>query len=348
MTGPSEVLATAPGRANLIGDHTDYTGGWCLPIAIGLATTVRYSPGQDGQALSVTSAGYPGEVVIDEGRGSLARAPGRAGPRWSRYVAAVARRVAPGAAGRLEITSTLPSGAGLSSSAALEVAVALALGFEGSALELALTCQLAEVEASGVPCGIMDQLVIASAVAGSALLIECATPTFSPVALPEYMEILVTHSGESRSLAASRYASRREECERAAAIVGPLASASEASLLEIADPVTRRRARHVVTENQRVLAAVDALGSGALEDAGVLMDESHNSLAVDFEVSSTGLDATVAQLRGVDGVLGARMTGGGFGGCVVSIARHEVTLPDELARRTWSVKACGGARRVDA
>jgi galactokinase len=327
------VTAFAPGRVNLIGDHTDYTGGWVLPMAIQLGTTVEVELGGRRVRLLSESEQLPAELPID------ITDPGRVEPPWARYVAGVVAELRPrhGASGT--VTTTLPVGAGLSSSAALEVAVALALGFEGRVDELAHLCQQAEQRASGVPCGIMDQLASAGGVEGCALLIDCSSEAVTPVPIPEQAEVVVVHSGEERRLAASGYATRRAECEQAQVVVGPLCR-PDADLDRIDNGILRRRARHVINENQRVLAAASALRQGDLGGAGALMYESHVSLRDDFEVSTPGLDQLVEDLRRHPRVYGARLTGAGFGGCVVAL-----TEPGALATG-WKVHPSAGARLV--
>jgi galactokinase len=239
------------------------------------------------------------------------------------------------------VSTTLPIGAGLSSSAALEVAVALAIGLTGSPLAVAQACQQAEQVASGVPCGIMDQLASTAGTAGHALLIDCGSLEVTPVPVPDSVEVVVIHSGETRALAGSAYAERRAQVEAAATALGaPLRGIDAAAL---ADPLLRRRARHVITENARVLAFAEALRSADWRAAGALMFESHRSLATDFEVSTPGLDALVDSLR-VDGAYGARLTGAGFGGCVVAlVAAGAGSALAARFERAWVVRAAGGA-----
>ncbi|MFQ5558588.1 MAG: galactokinase, partial [Acidimicrobiales bacterium] len=271
---------------------------------------------------------------------------------WGRLVAAVAAELGVDSGVSGDVTSTLPLGAGLSSSTSLVVALAVALGAlptgEGTgaaepsgAEALARTCRRVEAGASGVPCGIMDQLTIACGVVGAALLIDCAAETVDPVELPEGLVVHAVHSGVRRELGATDYAQRRAECERAEAIIGPLREASEDGVGAIDDPVVRRRARHVVTEIARVEAAVAAARAGDVAHLGKLMDDSHASLRDDFEVSTPGLDHLVENLRALPGVHGARLTGAGFGGCVVAVADAEV--PDESIGG-WRLKPSGGAR----
>jgi galactokinase len=219
----------------------------------------------------------------------------------------------------------VPPGSGLSSSAALEVACAIALRPDLPQLELALACQRAEQRATGVPSGLMDQLASLYGKEGHALLIDCRTNDVHPVALPEELAILVVHSGIPRRLEASEYADRRSECERVARALG-LSSLRDATLEQVRDvPV----ARHVVTENARVLAAVDALDRRDFERLGALFVESHESLRGDYRVSTPELDELVAAFT-ESGAYGARLTGAGFGGCVVAIA-DEPKAADVLA-----------------
>lgn len=332
MPTSSTVRAFAPGRVNLIGDHTDYTGGFVLPMAVEWGTTVTAE--REGDRVELVSSVDAAPAVVDLDVAD----PRVVTPAWARYVAGVVAVLRPSVGARGTVETTLPVGAGLSSSAALQVSVALALGFTGTPHELALACQRAELVASGVPTGVMDQLASAAGVAGAALLIDCRSLQVSPVALPEGVKVVVVHSGQSRALAGSAYAERRAQCEAAEALIGPLRDATEADVARIDDDLLRRRARHVVTENARVLAFAAALQAGELDEAGRLMVASHRSLTVDFEVSSPALDAAVAELLAAPGVYGARLTGAGFGGCVVALA--DTTSP----ARGWWLHPSAGAR----
>ena len=336
-SAPSSIHAFAPGRVNLIGDHTDYTGGLVLPLATHLGTTVVGTEG--GDEVRLTSDDAEGEAVValdvDD--------PAAATPTWARYVAGVVSVVRPQRGFMGRVSTTLPLGAGLSSSASLEVAVALALGCRGpewDARRVARACQQAEQAASGVPCGVMDQLASAAGVAGHALLIDCSDLAITPVPLPDpaEAEIVVVHSGETRRLTGSEYASRRRSCESAAALIGPLAATRREDVEALADPTLRARARHVVTENARVREFAAALRAGQLERCGRLMVASHESLRRDFQVSTPALDQLVARLVATPGVFGARLTGAGFGGCVAALAR-----PGTVAYG-WPVRAVDGAR----
>ncbi|HVF32015.1 MAG TPA: hypothetical protein VM933_03160, partial [Acidimicrobiales bacterium] len=271
------------------------------------------------------------------------REPSTIRPTWARYVAGVVHVLAPEEGGIGFVRSDLPVGAGLSSSAALEVAVALALGFEGTPLELALACQRAEQVASGVPCGIMDQLASAAGVAGHALLIDCSTLEVTPVPVPHDVEVVVVDSGTRRQLASSFYGVRRAQCEEAETIVGPLRTATLDDVAAIATDDLRRRARHVVTENARVRSFAESLAAGDLAAAGRLMVESHASLRDDFEVSTRVLDELVEHLVARPDVRGARLTGAGFGGCVVALAAPGADLGLPPGVDSWVVSAAAGA-----
>jgi galactokinase len=330
----AHITAFAPGRVNIIGDHTDYTGGLCLPMAIHLGTTI--SGERSGQTVSLVSADEPSPARVP----IHVEDPTVLEPFWARYVGGVVGVIKPRTGFVGEVTTTVPIGAGLSSSAAFEVALALALGFEGSPLDMARACQRAENLATGVPTGILDQLASAGGVVGHALMMDCHELSVSPVPWPDDVEVVVVHSGQERTLAASGYAQRVRECAAAEAIVGPLRLATLGSLDDIEDAVILRRARHVVTENERVRAFARALSIGDSEALGHFMNEGHRSLAADYEVSTPMVEATVARLMEIPGVLGVRMTGGGFGGCVVALCR-----PGALAGlgEGWVVKPGPGA-----
>jgi galactokinase len=313
------VRAWAPGRVNLIGEHTDYTGGLVLPVAVQWGTTIVGRATRDVVRLSSDRREGTVELhlPVDD--------PATVEPFWARLIAGAASETARrGIEG--VVTSDLTIGGGLSSSSSLIVAAALALGGGGTPLDLAVACRRAEQRATGVPCGIMDQLVIASAVAGHALLIDCSTNDTTPIAIPEDVEIVVIDSGQHRSVAGSDYASRAAQCAAAEAVLGPLRHATPEQIDAIEDPVVRRRARHVVSENGRVLAFVDALGHDDPALAGEILVDGHRSLRDDFEVSTPELDRLVASLMSRPGVYGARLTGAGFGGCVVALCEAGTSI----------------------
>jgi galactokinase len=334
-----EVRAFAPGRVNLMGDHTDQTGGRVLPIAVDLGTSVEGSTG--GDAVVVRSAWGGGQVRVP-----LEAPDPRVHEGWGRYVAAVVAEVRPTTGLDAGVATTLPVGAGLSSSAALELALALALGFDGSPAELASLGQRAEHAATGVPSGLMDQLASAAGLAGHALRIDCHTATVEPAPLPDDLEVVVAHSGVSRTLEATPYADRVAAMRAAEAVIGPLRLATPDDLAQLHDRVLRRRARHVVTENARVDALVAALAAGDRAAVGALLRASHASLRDDLDVSVPALDDLVAVLERLPGALGARATGAGFGGCAVAIVDRGAPIPPEL--RAWRVAAAGGATCVAA
>ena len=327
----------APGRVNLMGEHTDYNDGFVLPVAVDRDCLAGARERFDGRvvvrSLDVAAGERAVDVAADGGD-----EPREVEPAWGRYVAGVVRELAArglsSGGADVALSSTVPQGSGLSSSAALEVACALALcggaELDLSTRELARVCQRAEQVATGVPCGIMDQLVSLEGVAGAALLIDCRSLEIEPIELPAGLEILAVHSGLPRTLAESAYAERRAACEAAARALG-LPALRDASLGDVADdPI----ARHVVSENERVLETVRALAEGDLDALGPLFAASHASLRDDYRVSTPELDALVLAL--VDaGALGARLTGAGFGGCAVALVERGVgrRVGDRAARR---------------
>ncbi len=328
------AIVRAPGRVNLIGEHTDYNDGHVLPVAIGLETRIAFLPASNGTVTLRLDA--TGEVR----RFDLASPPPRSGD-WIDYIVGVAgelhRRGVPLHGIDGVVASTIPLSAGLSSSAALEIAAAWAVAATWPPLppmELARAAQRAENDFVGVRCGLMDQFASAFGRPGAALLLDCRSGEHRPVPLPLAEHCLVVcDSGMPRALAEVEYNRRRDECERATRIlaradpaIGALRDATpqlvERSAAALGALLTRR-ARHVVSEERRVLDAVAALDAGDLARVGELMAQSHRSLRDDYEVSSPQLDALVEIAAAVPGVVGTRMTGAGFGGCTVTLVRRD-------------------------
>ena len=340
-------VAYAPGRVNLIGEHTDYNGGFVLPMAIDRGIYLAARRREDGVG-RIRSAQFPGE----EARVEVAQEVVRGEPSWSNYVRGVMAG-AQAAGARLPgfdalIFSPLPVGGGVSSSAALEVAAAtLCEQLSGLALApvaKALLCQRAEHDFAGTPCGIMDQFAVVLGKAGYLLLIDCQSQATRQVAMPgEEVAVLVINTMVKHALNDGGYRQRREDCEEAARLLG-VAYLREVSPEQVAaasgrlGPQLERRARHVTTENGRTLAAVEALERGDWREVGRLMVASHGSLRDDFEVSCAELDAVVAAAEALGeagGVYGCRMTGGGFGGCCVALV--EAGRAEEIAAQVKAV-----------
>jgi galactokinase len=302
-----------------------------LPAAIDRFTTVELEP-RDDRRLHVESLGETDDVALD--------AIERTGT-WRDYVRGVVQLVAPERGATLCIESDVPRGAGLSSSAALEVAVGRALDPQLPGEQLALLAQRAENEFVGVPCGIMDQFTAALARAGHALLLDCRDLSYRHIPLPAGVAILVCDSHVERRLAESGYADRRAACETAAARLGvrALRDATLEQVESLDDDLLRRRARHVVGENARTLAAADALEHGDLDAVGALMLASHVSMRDDFEIVPPQLDELAAVVRGVPGCRGSRMTGGGFGGCTVALVDEQAVDAARAAAEAWGATA---------
>ena len=328
-----KVHVYAPGRVNLIGDHTDYTGGLVMPMAVDRYTEIRGHRGGDRVRLTSFDEPEPVDLPlhVDD--------PQHAEPAWAKYVAGVVAELSPTVGFTGQVSTDIPIGAGLSSSHALQVAVALALGYDGSTTELAQLTQRAENRSSGVPTGIMDQLSIVSGVKGHALLMDCGALTVEPVPLPPDLEVVVQFIAH-RTLVGSAYADRVAECAAVEQLIGPLRQATPEQARAIDDPVLRMRALHVTSENQRVRDFAHALRAGDLVEAGRIVRDGHESLRLLYATSTPVMDAAVEQLCATPGVYGARMTGGGFGGCVVAL-----TEPGALSQG-WVVRAVDGARVV--
>jgi len=323
-----DMLFRAPGRVNLIGEHTDYNDGFVLPAAIDRQTVVAI--GRSNSAVITSIASDFGE---DLDRFALDQRIDVVSPDWANYVRGVAQAMlAEGielTGANLALAGDVPLGSGLSSSAALEVAVGNALaGIAGQAIDptrMAKIAQRAENEFVGCACGIMDQLISTRGEAGKALLIDCRSLECTPVPLPDGVSIIIAHSGVRHAHAGGEYNDRRVQCEAAARHfgVGALRDLTIAQLetdKHGLDDVAYRRARHVVTENARTLAAADALRSGDLKHLGELMEQSHRSMRDDFEITVPAVDDLARIMAApLNGEGGARMTGGGFGGCVIAL-----------------------------
>ena len=318
------IQISVPGRVNLIGDHTDYTGGLVMPMTLDLYTTVSGTRTHEPRWLLTShDEREPVSITLPVNN------PAHVEPRWGRYVAGVLSELhklgidIPGFTG--EINTTLPIGSGLSSSAALEVAIArVALDIANrqmSDTDIALLCQRAEHIASGVPCGIMDQLCVAIGKPNTATLIDCHSLDVQHVAIPDEIEV-VTRFVSHRTLVGSEYSERVEDCRRVEAIIGPLRLATINDLQKITDQRLLQRARHVITENQRVRDFAAALSQKDFASAGRLMLASHHSLANDYETSNDQMNRAVQEMMSEPGFLGARMTGGGFGGCIVGLRQR--------------------------
>jgi galactokinase len=313
--------ASAPGRVTLLGEHTDYNEGRALAIATPQRTSVTAAHGPKDSV----------EVVSSDLGTAATSLASPSGPPFVRIAAALARAAGtPGV--RLSVSSELPIGAGLSSSAAYAVATALALGVSGDPVSVATACQSAE-RAAGSDVGLLDQLVVLLASRGAVVDLDFYGPTWTSIALPDAIGLTVVDSGERRTIARSAYRSRRDECEDAARVLGPLGRATRDGLASIDDPVLRRRARHVVSECERVLAAREALAREDLDAFGRLVDASHASLRDDFDASTPHVETARDQLRGMPGVVGVRLTGAGFGGALLVV--HDPGVPIGLTGH-WS------------
>ncbi|GHT22646.1 galactokinase [Planctomycetales bacterium] len=342
----AEFIAAAPGRVNLIGEHTDYNDGFVFPLAIERYTVIaggrdnRFSP-KGGTDLGETN--LPARVFsVNKNEEAIIKIDGTAQPAenvvWSSYVQGTIQNCAELGA-KLQpfqavINSNVPLGGGLSSSASLEVATATLVeamtGKQFDPVQKALLCKKAEHEYAKMPCGIMDQFISALGKRDSAMLLDCRSkqPKMIPLDDPS-VSVLIVNSNVKHELTGSEYPDRRRQCEKAAKLLGvPILRDATLTLLESkktlfgSEPdgtVCYRRAKHIVTENDRTLAAGEALSKKDWKTAGKLMNESHTSMKDDFEITVSEIDALVEIAQSLDGVFGSRMTGGGFGGCTVSL-----------------------------
>jgi galactokinase len=339
----------APGRVNLIGEHTDYNDGYVLPVAIREGTAIASAP-QSGSSLDIVAADYGNAAESLEIISPIAPSTEYG---WRNHVRGVAAcfqaHTGRLAGGQIAIAGNVPQGAGLSSSASLGVSLGLALGHLSGAhllpLDLARIAQDAENRFAGCDCGIMDPLISAAAQSGTGLLIDCSALEWQPVPVPPDLAIIVAHSGVQRGLAGSAYNARRQECLAAADALGfsSLRQAGPEHLSDLSarapDPVFRR-ARHVIGENARTRLFARLLPQADLKALGEILNASHASLRADFEVTVPAVDSLVEAAQQIIGQQGgARMTGGGFGGCIVAICASEAADQTQRALHAYLGKA---------
>ncbi len=326
----------SPGRVNLIGEHTDYNGGFVFPCALTFGTYLVCRKTEEALVkMSTTNFDFAAEIALDQLNQKI-------GNEWVNYPLGIfneliSREFNPGGMEML-FSGDIPNSSGLSSSASIELVTAVALNdlydLDIDMIELVKIGQAAENKFVGVNCGIMDQFAVGMGKKDNAIFLNCDTLDYDlvPIQLEGY-KLVIANTNKSRGLADSKYNERVSECQRAVKDLSqgtPIEYLAEMSSREfseyqhlIGDPVVLRRARHVITENERVLQAVMALKAGALEEFGGLMNESHDSLRDDYEVTGIELDTLVEESRKIPGVIGSRMTGAGFGGCTVSLVKDE-------------------------
>lgn len=338
--GP-QLWAAAPGRVNLIGEHTDYNDGFVLPAAIDRHVVLGATPRAD-RLVRVHAVDFGETATFD-----LEAIAYSDRNRWCNYLQGVAWALQE--AGHClrgmdaVLSSDVPVASGLSSSAAIEVATAYAFQVLGDfaldGVQRALLCQKAENQFVGMNCGIMDQFIVSLGRRAHALLIDCRSLAYESVPIPAGCSLVICNTKKKRGLVDSEYNTRRQECERGATVLGVKALRDASFDLleqhrERLDAVTYRRCRHVISENERTLAAVAALRAGDLRRLGELMHASHLSLRDDYEVSCYELDVMVESAWRQPGIIGARMTGAGFGGCTINLVdeRHAQALAQNVAR----------------
>jgi galactokinase len=364
------AIFAAPGRVNLIGEHTDYAEGFVMPAAIDFATLAAISPRTDGKVV-IYSQNFDEQREFD-----AAALPTQRSGHWSDYplgvIAILAGEGHQIPALSLSLWGDVPLGSGLSSSAAIEVSTALAVlslvGAQYPGPVLARLCQRAENEFVGSSCGIMDQFISANAAENHALLLDCRYLTYKLAPIPENVALVIANTMVKHAVTGGEYTSRRAQVEEAAAVIArhrpEVRFLRDATLDDLAkwgsemSPLAVKRARHVITENTRTVAAADALIHHDLKELGRLMAEAHISYSQDFEASCEECDAMVELAQDLPGLIGARLTGGGFGGCTVNLVerQHAREFSDALGKRyaartgiTPQIHIChasGGAHRV--
>jgi galactokinase len=341
------AVFVAPGRVNLIGEHTDYAEGFVMPVAIDFATLAGISPRTDGKIV-LYSENYQEEVSFD-----AAALPAKASNHWSDYPLGVLAILAGEGhqipAFSLSLWGDVPLGSGLSSSAALEVVTALAvlslIGASYPGPVLARLCQRVENEFVGANCGIMDQFISANGQENHALLLDCRDLSFKLAPIPANIALVIANTMVKHSIAGGDYPTRRRESEAACAVInshrGNVPFLRDATLEDLEkwgsemEPKSYLRAKHVISEDLRTVAAEKALEKGDLAEVGRLMAEAHRSYSQDFEGSCAEADAMVALAQDLPGLVGARLTGGGFGGCTINLVEksHAQAFADELGKR---------------
>ena len=365
------AIFAAPGRVNLIGEHTDYAEGFVMPAAIDFATLAAISPRSDGK-IFIYSENYGKERVYD-----AANLPDESSGHWSDYVLGILAILAGEGhtipAFSLSLWGDVPLGSGLSSSAAVEVATAMAvtalIGVHYDGPALARICQRSENEFVGANCGIMDQFISVNGRENHALLLDCRDLSYRLVPIPPEVSLVIANTMVKHAVTGGEYATRRAEVEQACAVIArhrpEVHFLRDATVDDLAkygaemEPNALKRARHVITENLRTVAAADALLSGNLAEVGRLMAEAHWSYSRDFEASCEEADAMVNLAQNLPGLIGARLTGGGFGGCTVNLVerRHAPEFAALLAGRYLGrigiqpqihiCHASGGAHQVE-
>lgn len=327
-------IVQAPGRVNLIGEHTDYNDGFVLPCAINYQTVVAAAK-RDDNIVRVISVDYGNAQDEFDLTQEIAFQHDK---MWANYIRGVVKcllaRGLQFTGANIAVSGNVPQGAGLSSSAALEVVIGqtfkVLFNLEISQAEIALNGQQAENEFVGCNCGIMDQMISAEGSQQHAMLLDCRSLETTSVSMPEELAVVIINSNKKRGLVDSEYNTRREQCEAVAAIFG-VKALRDVTLEQFnqksheLDPLLRKRARHVITENYRTLDAAQALSQHDMQRMGRLMAESHASMRDDFEITVSEIDTLVAMVKEVIGERGGvRMTGGGFGGCVVALVPHDL------------------------